>query len=104
MPDLDNLTNRVSELGFQCEECVLASAIFLFLHLFDSGRLWAGPFGRVAMRLLMNLLRDESGPAAVEYVVMLALIILVLMVSIGTLGNTTDKSWDTINAALGNRW
>lgn len=56
------------------------------------------------MRLLMNLLRDESGPAAVEYVVMLALIILVLMVSIGTLGNTTDKSWDTINAALGNRW
>lgn len=56
------------------------------------------------MRLLMKLLRDESGPAAVEYVVMIALIILVLMVGIGSLGNTTDEAWNTINAALANGW
>ena len=56
------------------------------------------------MRLLMKLLRDESGPAAVEYVVMLALIILVLIVSIGSLGNTTDEAWNTINDALAEGW
>lgn len=56
------------------------------------------------MRLLVRLLYDESGPAAVEYVVMLALIILVLMISIGTVGSTTDKAWDTINKGLSDNW
>ncbi|MCR9296585.1 MAG: Flp family type IVb pilin [bacterium] len=51
-----------------------------------------------------RLLVDESGPTAVEYAVMLALIIGVCLVSVQALATGTGASFDTsanaINAAL----
>ncbi len=51
-------------------------------------------------------LRDESGPTAVEYAVMLALIIAVCVVSVSSLATSVDQSFtssaDTIANAFGN--
>jgi pilus assembly protein Flp/PilA len=38
-------------------------------------------------------LADESGPTAVEYAVMLALILAVCIAAIATLGTSTASSW-----------
>ena len=44
---------------------------------------------------LRNLIRDESGPTAVEYAVMLALIIVVCLVSIRLVGRNTNSTFQT---------
>ena len=44
---------------------------------------------------LRNLIRDESGPTAVEYAVMLALIIVVCLVSIRLVGRNTNSTFNT---------
>jgi pilus assembly protein Flp/PilA len=50
------------------------------------------------MNPLIRLLRDESGPTAVEYAVMLALIIGVCIGAVGFFGSTASGSWtDTSN-------
>ncbi len=43
-------------------------------------------------RLLKRLIKSEDGPTAVEYAVMLALILLVCLVAIRTFGTTTSES------------
>ena len=50
-----------------------------------------------------RFLRDEDGPTAVEYAVMLALIIVVCIVAIGTLGTGAQKTFSNValNAAAG---
>ncbi len=57
---------------------------------------------RTFSNAVMNFLADESGPTAVEYAVMLALIIVVCVVAIKTLGsassNTFSKVGSTINS------
>lgn len=46
--------------------------------------------------------RDESGPTATEYAVMLALIIVVSMAAIGTFGlNVRDSVFGSVNAMFG---
>jgi pilus assembly protein Flp/PilA len=45
------------------------------------------------MRHVIQFLRDESGPTAVEYAVMLALIIGTCLVSIGFFGSSAGGSW-----------
>ena len=45
------------------------------------------------MTQVFQFLRDESGPTAVEYAVMLALIIGTCLVSIGFFGSTAGGSW-----------
>jgi pilus assembly protein Flp/PilA len=45
------------------------------------------------MKLILRFLRDESGPTAVEYAVMLALIIGTCLVSIGFFGSSAGGSW-----------
>jgi pilus assembly protein Flp/PilA len=54
---------------------------------------------------LQRFLRDESGPTAVEYAVMLSLIVVVCLVSIRQMANATADSFDTsaneIAAAFG---
>ena len=45
------------------------------------------------MKILLRFLQDESGPTAVEYAVMLALIIGTCIVSIGIFGTTAGGSW-----------
>jgi pilus assembly protein Flp/PilA len=41
-------------------------------------------------------LRSEEGPTAVEYAVMLALIILVCFVAVQALGSAANKSFDSV--------
>jgi pilus assembly protein Flp/PilA len=57
------------------------------------------------MKALLRLLRDESGPTAVEYAVMLALIIGVCVGAVGVFGTTASGSWQDssakIDAAMG---
>jgi pilus assembly protein Flp/PilA len=51
-------------------------------------------------RKSLNFFRDESGPTAVEYAVMLALIIAVCVAAVSVLGlnayETFDKVYDTL--------
>jgi pilus assembly protein Flp/PilA len=48
-----------------------------------------------------SFLRDESGPTAVEYAVMLALIIVVCLVAITALGTNANKTFTTVSNAVG---
>jgi pilus assembly protein Flp/PilA len=47
-----------------------------------------------------HLLRSEDGAAAVEYAVMLALIIGVCLTSVGTLGQSAKSVFERVNVAL----
>jgi pilus assembly protein Flp/PilA len=44
---------------------------------------------------LQRFLRDESGPTAVEYAVMLALIVVACIGSVNLMAETTADSFDT---------
>jgi pilus assembly protein Flp/PilA len=46
-------------------------------------------------------LRNEDGPTAVEYAVMLALIIAVCLAAITTLGNNANTTFKTLGTKLG---
>ena len=56
------------------------------------------------MRFFLRLLREEDGPTAVEYAVMLALIIVACMAGVQALTDETaasyNRSSDAIEAAL----
>lgn len=52
------------------------------------------------IRAIGNFLRREDGPAAVEYAVLLALIIVVCIVSITTLGTNANKTFGKVANAL----
>jgi pilus assembly protein Flp/PilA len=49
---------------------------------------------------IRKFLRDEDGPTAVEYAVMLALIVTVCLVSINSMATETANSFDTSSAEL----
>ena len=51
-------------------------------------------------RRLLRFIGSEEGPTAVEYAVMLALIIIVCLVAITTLGARTEDVFDAANAPL----
>lgn len=53
-------------------------------------------FGRF-VRTAVRFLEKEDGPTAVEYAVMLALIIAVLIAAIGTIGTETNSMYNTIS-------
>ncbi len=48
-----------------------------------------------------NFLSREDGPTAVEYAVMLALIIVVCIVAITTLGTNANATFTTVGTAVG---
>jgi pilus assembly protein Flp/PilA len=50
---------------------------------------------------LVNFVKNEDGPTAVEYAVMLALIIVVCIGTIGTLGNSANNKFQTVANTLG---
>jgi pilus assembly protein Flp/PilA len=52
---------------------------------------------------ITRFLRDEDGPTAVEYAVMLALIIVVCVAAITTLGSNANNTFSNValNAAVG---
>ena len=49
---------------------------------------------------VIRFLQEEDGPTAVEYAVMLALIIMVCLVAIGTLGTATNAKFEESAAAI----
>ncbi|MFO0846198.1 MAG: Flp family type IVb pilin [Gemmataceae bacterium] len=55
------------------------------------------------LALTKQFLQDESGPTAVEYAVMLALIIVVCITAITTLGNNANSTFANValNGAAG---
>jgi pilus assembly protein Flp/PilA len=48
---------------------------------------------RQITQALVGFLKDESGPTAVEYAVMLALIIVICIVAITYIGTTTENTF-----------
>ncbi len=52
------------------------------------------------MKAIKSFLRSEEGPTATEYAVMLALIIVVAIGIITTLGQTVTGIFATVDAAL----
>ena len=50
---------------------------------------------------VVNFLKREDGPTAVEYAVMLALIIVVCIAAITTLGQKANTTFQAVNTGLG---
>ena len=53
------------------------------------------------VKSLVNFLKDESGPTAVEYAVMLALIIVVCIAAITALGSNANNTFTKVGTAVG---
>ena len=51
-------------------------------------------------QLAIDFLRREDGPTAVEYAVMLALIIVVCIAAITTLGTTTNSTFSFVGSSI----
>jgi pilus assembly protein Flp/PilA len=49
---------------------------------------------------LIRFLKQEDGPTAVEYAVMLALIIVVCLTAIGTLGTQANSTFSSTSSKL----
>jgi pilus assembly protein Flp/PilA len=49
---------------------------------------------------IRNFLKNEDGPTAVEYAVMLALIIVVCITAITTLGSNANNSFSYVGAQI----
>ena len=49
---------------------------------------------------LVNFLKNEDGPTAVEYAVMLALIIVVCIAAISTLGSNANNTFTKVGNAV----
>jgi pilus assembly protein Flp/PilA len=54
-----------------------------------------------AINKLKRFLASEDGPTAVEYAVMLALIIIVCLVAIQSLGTNANTTFNNIGTSLG---
>ncbi|MFO0879616.1 MAG: Flp family type IVb pilin [Gemmataceae bacterium] len=52
-------------------------------------------------QILINFVKDESGPTAVEYAVMLALIIVVCITAVTTLGSNANNTFSYTGAVIG---
>ena len=52
------------------------------------------------MQRLYIFLRDESGPTAVEYAVILALILMVIFTAVALVGTNTSASFSHSNTVL----
>jgi pilus assembly protein Flp/PilA len=49
---------------------------------------------------IVNFLKEEDGPTAVEYAVMLALIIVVCLTAVGTIGSEANTKFEQVGAAI----
>jgi pilus assembly protein Flp/PilA len=52
-------------------------------------------------QLVVNFVKREDGPTAVEYAVMLALIIVVCLVAITALGTNANATFTTVSNKIG---
>ncbi len=55
---------------------------------------------RTLSQFAVDFLRNEDGPTAVEYAVMLALIIVVCIAAIGTLGTNANATFTEVGTAI----
>ena len=53
------------------------------------------------VNLVTSFLKDEDGPTAVEYAVMLALIIVVCIAAISALGTAANNTFTNVGTAVG---
>ncbi|MCC6419018.1 MAG: Flp family type IVb pilin [Gemmataceae bacterium] len=53
------------------------------------------------MQTVADFLRREDGPTAVEYAVMLALIVVVCITAITALGTNANKTFTNVSGAIG---
>jgi pilus assembly protein Flp/PilA len=53
-----------------------------------------------AMSFVKEFLRDESGATAIEYGLIAALVAVVLVTAIGTMGNKLSKVFQTVSSSL----
>jgi pilus assembly protein Flp/PilA len=56
---------------------------------------------RCYIQSLQRFLQSEDGPTAVEYAVMLALIIVICLTAISAVGSRTSSTFGTVAASLG---
>jgi pilus assembly protein Flp/PilA len=56
---------------------------------------------RKLCQFAVNFVKAEDGPTAVEYAVMLALIIVVCITAITTLGSNANKTFTSVGTAVG---
>jgi len=49
---------------------------------------------------IVNFLKEEDGPTAVEYAVMLALIVVVCLAAVGTIGTEAKTKFEAVGAAI----
>ena len=54
------------------------------------------------MNLIKNFLREEDGPTAVEYAVMLSLIIVVCIVAVRAIGTSASSTFNQVSTELQN--
>ncbi|MBX7106149.1 MAG: Flp family type IVb pilin [Gemmataceae bacterium] len=54
----------------------------------------------MAVKNFIEFLKKEDGPTAVEYAVMLALIIVVCLTAITNIGTRANTTFGTVNTAL----
>jgi pilus assembly protein Flp/PilA len=52
-------------------------------------------------RNLISFLKNEDGPTAVEYAVMLSLIIVVCIAAITTLGQNANATFSSVGSSIG---
>jgi len=57
---------------------------------------------RKFMQKVANFLAREDGPTAVEYAVMLALIVVVCIAAITALGSNANKTFTNVSASMAN--
>lgn len=70
----------------------------LILGLYFTGE--GGPMRRLSKQLV-KFLKREDGPTAVEYAVMLALIIVVCLIAITALGTNANKTFTSVSDSVG---
>ncbi len=56
---------------------------------------------RRAAEILSSFLKSEDGPTAVEYAAMMALILVVCIQAITTLGSNANKTFTSVGKAVG---
>jgi pilus assembly protein Flp/PilA len=56
---------------------------------------------RIAMKKILRFLWADDGPTAVEYAVMLALILLICLAAIQSVGNQTGTSFSNSATSIG---
>ena len=56
---------------------------------------------RKLSQAVMSFVKDESGPTAVEYAVMLALIIVVCITAVTTLGTNANNTFSYVGTKIG---